>query len=917
MKQLLQRGLELSMKVVQFKNVWEMYRIKFIIDKQVTWENFWALKDVSFDIEKGETVGVIGENGSGKSTILKLIAGMLKCDRGQILVDGKVSGLLELGAGFQSELTGKENLYLNASLFGLTQSQIDERYEDIVDFAGIGKFFNAPIKCYSSGMFVRLAFSIAIHINPDILLIDDTLVVGDEYFQKKCIKKIFEIKEQGKTIVFVAHDMNMLSRLCKRALFLKEGRIIKDNLIDKVVPFYTQMIGVRRGVGILEKTPLNLIFNNGRLFLSWRNKLLTPNSGAYTVFFIANKWYNSFQADWEVKRENKNKLVAIGKFYQLTLTQVWRLELADNYEVKWDVEMKSEEPLEIQEGCTNIMLTNKYTQWFTALEKGEFPLIDDRDKNWHALLENKAFRKCIGVDAKGIPGNKIPSLVFEQSNALHRSQAQILNTDYLVDCRVLQYKTFSLRNYSVVQANRFIYFSGRITLDISDTDNYLKNLQDEFILSDGKLELTFNNGQCILRYNGINLTKSSHMDTSIYVNGRWYSSDLAQWEVKKEKKNKLIARGIWCNLPIVQIWEIELTGESSFLWKVSMEVNEEVDVQEQRVQFLCREDYKYHFSAYGAGNFPDDFLEVEIDVLQRCIADGTVGLQSRNNQPPALSLKFSKELDNFVKIFNSDFYSKARILRVEKVESEKDTRFLLGEYPCFAIEATLDKDKQECMEDSVNILKSKRLSFIFDNGKGRIYWDKRELTKRLSLYTSLRSQGRWHDSASSAIWRVGEKNKDTIKASGKWLHLPINQYWEIKLKEDKFIEFSVKMRVDKQIEVDRLQANLMLSEEYFRWITNKEKGTFPLFKEDVDDDWDCIYSVGYSKCIGVLENHADKNSLPTVIFSPQKLNSDWCLNIINSDIYHRGRVLQYLNTQKVKILPGEYVYFNGRILIEA
>ncbi|MEW6096377.1 MAG: ABC transporter ATP-binding protein [bacterium] len=463
------------MAIIQFRDVWEMYRIKFIIDGKVSWENFWALKGISFEMEKGETLGIIGENGAGKSTILKLIARMLKPDRGEIKVLGRVSGLLELGAGFQPELTGRENIYLNAGLFGLTQSQIDERYEEIVNFANIGKFIDAPVKCYSQGMFVRLAFAIAIHANPDILLIDDTLAVGDEHFQRKCIKKIFELKEQGKTIIFVTHDMNMLSRLCKRAIFLKEGRIVKDDSIDKVIPLYSQMIGTREGVGILEKEPLNIVFNNGRLFINWQDKLLTPNSGAYTTFLISDKWYSSLQADWEVKRENENKLIAISKFYQLALTQIWQLELVDNYEIKWDIELDSEESFEIREGFINVMLTNEYTQWFTTLENGKFSLIDDYAKNWQTFLDGNIFRKCIGVEAKEISVGKLPSLIFEQFNCNTKVYAQILNTDYLTNCRVLQYKTLGLQNYSVTQANHFVYFSGKILLNISDIDRYLKN----------------------------------------------------------------------------------------------------------------------------------------------------------------------------------------------------------------------------------------------------------------------------------------------------------------------------------------------------------------------------------------------------------------------------------------------------------
>ena len=180
------------MRAIQFKHVWEMYRIKFSEGTKTYWDDFWPLQDISFGVEEGETLGIIGVNGSGKSTMLKLIAGMLKPDKGEISVQGKVSGLLELGAGFEHEMTGRENVYTLANLYGLSHEQIKNKFNAITEFADIGRFINAPVKCYSQGMFVRLAFAIAINMDADILLIDDTLAVGDEYFQRKCIKKIFE-----------------------------------------------------------------------------------------------------------------------------------------------------------------------------------------------------------------------------------------------------------------------------------------------------------------------------------------------------------------------------------------------------------------------------------------------------------------------------------------------------------------------------------------------------------------------------------------------------------------------------------------------------------------------------------------------------------------------------------------------------
>jgi len=909
------------MAIIQFKDVWEMYRIKFIIEGKVSWENFWALKDINFNVEKGETLGIIGENGVGKSTILKLIAGMLIPDRGQIVVSGKVSGLLELGAGFQPELTGKENVYLNAGLFGLKQSHIEQIYEKIVDFASIGKFINAPVKCYSQGMFVRLAFAIAIHVEPDILLIDDTLAVGDEYFQRKCIKKIFELKEQGKTIVLVTHDMNMLNRLCKRALFLKDGRIVKDDFINKVIPLYTQMIGVREGIGMLEKNHFRLIFNNGRLFLNWQDKLITSNSGAYITFLLKDKWYNSLQADWEIKQESKDKLLAIGKFYQLAMTQIWQLELSDDYEIKWDVEVESEEPIEIREGYTNIMLTSEYTNWFTPLERGDFPLIDDKIKNWQPLLEGNLLRKCIGVEAKNESGDKLPALAFENSYIYQHSQSQIFNTDYLANSRVLQYKTSSLRNYSEIQANRFVYFSGKLSVGIPDLNNHLEKLQDEFILSNGESKLIFNNGQCILFHKSMPVTKANHIIASIHVNAKRYFSNSAHWNVKKEGKTKLIATGTWHDLPIEQIWEIEVNNSSSLLCKINLRINKEVDIQEQNLEFMFQPGYTYWFGEYVKGSFPEDFLEMDIDMMQRCISDGYIGIQGNNNKLPTIYLHFSKKLGNFTKILNSNFYDKARIMRIVNVQPEQNIKFIPGTYPSFLTEVVLNEDKRVRCEDLANRLECGRLKFIFDSGRGRLYWDGLELTKRLGLYTSLRSQGRWYDSVSSAMWKIEAKTNDAIEVSGKWLNLPIRQYWKMRLTSDKLIELIVTIKVDNDIEVDRLQTNIMLSERYSQWFANDEKMIFPPFSPDIDDDWQVLWS-GFANSkknkvhIGVERSSRDGTSLPTVIFSPQKITPQYILNVVNSDIYHRGRVLQYLKKEQEILFTGEYIYYQGNIEIK-
>ena len=190
------------------------------------YQTFVALNRVSMTIGRGETVGIVGRNGSGKSTLLQIIAGLLQPTGGQVSVSGRAAALLELGAGFNPEFSGRENIYLNASILGLSQAEIDARYDDIVAFSGLGEFIDRPVVTYSSGMYVRLAFSIAASVDPDILIVDEALAVGDEGFQRKCLARIEALKERGTTILFVSHAMGMITQLCDRAVLMDRGEVL-------------------------------------------------------------------------------------------------------------------------------------------------------------------------------------------------------------------------------------------------------------------------------------------------------------------------------------------------------------------------------------------------------------------------------------------------------------------------------------------------------------------------------------------------------------------------------------------------------------------------------------------------------------------------------------------------------------------
>ncbi len=256
------------MKIVEVKNLSKSYRIGVkkenyyalrdeivnLTKRPIQWlrgqrtskENFWALKDVSFSIEQGDAVGIIGRNGAGKTTLLKILSRITPPTGGEALIKGRISSLLEVGTGFHPELNGRENIYLNGAILGMRKKEIDSKFDEIVDFAEIEKFLDTPIKRYSSGMYVRLAFAVAAYLEPEILLVDEVLAVGDYRFQKKCLNKMSKVSREGRTVLFVSHNMLNVTKLCNKAILLDSGKIVTEGSASDVIKQY---IGLRKDMG--------------------------------------------------------------------------------------------------------------------------------------------------------------------------------------------------------------------------------------------------------------------------------------------------------------------------------------------------------------------------------------------------------------------------------------------------------------------------------------------------------------------------------------------------------------------------------------------------------------------------------------------------------------------------------------------
>ncbi len=307
------------MTIVQIKKLGKKYSVsrgrplflKSIFKSQVR-DEIWALKDIDLEINSGEIVGIIGKNGSGKSTLLKILAGITTPTQGTVAISGRVASLIELGAGFQADLTGRENIYLNGTILGLTKREINLKIDQIIRFADIGNFIDAPVRKYSSGMTIRLGFAVASHLDPEILLLDEVLAVGDAAFQKKCFDKIAEFKKSGRTIIFVSHDLNQVANICERAVWIENGQIKKSGSSREVADCYLESVSNVLRSNAAERTVMAREWPDTATALQNQSALIKKVSAKTKEGKPAGKLTTSDSFNIEVEFETKEENVFCG-----------------------------------------------------------------------------------------------------------------------------------------------------------------------------------------------------------------------------------------------------------------------------------------------------------------------------------------------------------------------------------------------------------------------------------------------------------------------------------------------------------------------------------------------------------------------------------------------------------------------------
>lgn len=331
--------------------------------------NFWALKEVSFSVRRGETLGIIGSNGAGKSTLLKIFSQITVPTSGSVEIDGRVASLLEVGTGFHPELTGRENIFLNGTILGMGREEIKRKFDEIVEFSGVADFLETPVKRYSSGMAVRLAFSVAAHLEPEILLVDEVLSVGDLAFQKKCLRKMDEVADSGRTILFVSHNMRTIKQLCRRGILLEKGAVVLDDTIDKVVDTYVKKY--------TEQTaPVKSFDADPQKIVSITQVNLSNDRG---------DWSRQFHFGEPLQVSFQLKCLRSVCFYPIIGIETHdgiRLAMAKGQAVDFSVEMNPGESTEIKANFPNLNLTPGEYRILLRVVEGKGHIIDQQS---HAI----------------------------------------------------------------------------------------------------------------------------------------------------------------------------------------------------------------------------------------------------------------------------------------------------------------------------------------------------------------------------------------------------------------------------------------------------------------------------------------------------------------------------------------------------
>ncbi len=883
------------MKVISLDNIWEKYRIKFVKESGTIWREIWALREINLEIKQGEVLGVIGQNGAGKTTLLKLIAGMLMPDEGKIDVQGKVSTLMELGAGFNREFTGCENIFLNARMYGLDKKEINTKIQEIIGFADLGEFIDAPIKYYSQGMYLRLAFSLAISLDPDILLIDDIIAVGDEASTQRCINKIKDLKAAKKTIILVSHQMGMITQMCNRVIHLNEGKIIDAGPPGKIVPAYLETVGEKEGIKVFEKDKFRAVFNNGRVSLSYDGIPLTNRMGGHAVWFNPriNAWVNSKDLDWKIKAKYGQSFTFEGSQEGLDSLQIWTLSLKNDL-LEWKIEFKGKE---IKGPHFDFGFVAPYDRWIVTDKENIFSPFIPR-LNWQDLGIHDCPSGGVGMLSQQGADN-FPGFIFGKGKKAQK--IRLFNTGYHDEARVVQY-LFDSRP------------TGFYIRVFSEKESLLKHLDKEkkadipakkpYLLKHEKVRIKADAQEKAIKvyYQNKEVTAGCGISASFRKEGVWHDAGSAKWRLSQQEKS-IRGEFFWPSFGLRQSWKLSFK-EGRIAWEASNDIPEDLKIDNFKLGLLIDETYKTYFCGHQESVFPDEFsrwLDMNLEDEQaECL-----GVKASGKLPAIVLFNKGGRINV---IQNSDKENHCRALQLRLSAREFKEKSLSAEIKLFEDNNFIDKYRKEKRALLPYLLKHEKVRIKADAQEKaiKVYYQNKEVTAGCGISASFRKEGVWHD-AGSAKWRLSQQEK-SIRGEFFWPSFGLRQSWKLSFKEGR-IAWEASNDIPEDLKIDNFKLGLLIDETYKTYFCGHQESVFP----DEFSRWlDMNLEDEQAECLGVKAS----GKLPAIVL----FNKGGRINVIqNSDKENHCRALQLrLSARefKEKSLSAEIKLFEDNNFID-
>jgi ABC-type polysaccharide/polyol phosphate transport system ATPase subunit len=563
-----------------------------------------ALDNISFEVAEGESLGIIGANGSGKSTLLKIIAGVTVPTTGSVRVHGRVASLLELGAGFHPMLTGRENVYLNAGLLGMRHAQVDEVFEEIVEFSGIREHMDFPVDTYSSGMYVRLAFAVAAHTNPDVFLIDEVLSVGDEEFQRRCRARIAGFMEQGKTIVFVSHDLGIVNTLCNRVVLLGQGRMIERKSTADAINFYLRQVGAEKGLHTFSDGAVEGIFSNGRVSIFYDQKEVTAANGLAFRVLNLGQWHESASADWEVSNRSEKSCTATGRLPRLPASLEWQFSLVEGA-LTWTLRIVCEREIELDALELGLRFPASYASWYYDDQSGEFPYIAPEDTYVRYALAPELLCEHAGLWSDSDAAHAPPAVGLSVAKARPCFAGSWLNTEYVTGCRLLnlEERLRTSENRFAPGAHDIMTIKLKIGREKGSAGVRIGQTASRSTLENGVITARFDRGRIRLSSRGKQITQSLHVYASLLSGNLWADSLNLRWESLIRDGDRLEVLGASRRSPFRLVWIISLLSDGIGLetWIEALSV---IEVQEHHTSIALVPEYSHWKTPFESGEFP-------------------------------------------------------------------------------------------------------------------------------------------------------------------------------------------------------------------------------------------------------------------------------------------------------------------------